>query len=223
MITATAGAGVNTITSIITAAAYKYGVAPWVALDVAQVESGLNPSAVGDNGTSFGLFQLHYGGQAGNMSVGQLENPYINADVGVKNMAAAYKKGAAAGLTGFALADYTATDSGHPGYAGPGNYAAYEQQLRSAYYSYNPTTSGSDPSQVSIPSQSTGTGAQSAGIPSGNDPISVIDSALQLKNFNILHPAQSMTQDAGAIGLRAVLVIIGLVVIIFGVAKLSRI
>lgn len=31
---------------------------------IVQYESGFNPVAVGDNGTSFGLFQLHVGGQA---------------------------------------------------------------------------------------------------------------------------------------------------------------
>lgn len=33
-------------------------------LSVAWMESGFNAGAVGDNGTSFGIFQLHYGGQA---------------------------------------------------------------------------------------------------------------------------------------------------------------
>ena len=42
--------------------AAKYGIDPLAAIAVAQVESQLNPRAVGDNGTSFGPFQLHQGG-----------------------------------------------------------------------------------------------------------------------------------------------------------------
>lgn len=43
-------------------AAKKYGVDDWVALSLAQGEGGLNYGSVGDNGTSFGPYQLHVGG-----------------------------------------------------------------------------------------------------------------------------------------------------------------
>ena len=46
---------------LITQLAQRYGVDPRAALAIASVEGGFNGS-VGDNGTSFGPFQLHEGG-----------------------------------------------------------------------------------------------------------------------------------------------------------------
>lgn len=47
------------VQSMIVNIAQQEGVDPSLALAVAQQESGFNPSAVGDNGKSFGLFQIH--------------------------------------------------------------------------------------------------------------------------------------------------------------------
>lgn len=47
------------IQSMIVNIAQQEGVDPSLALAVAQQESGFNPSAVGDGGKSFGLFQIH--------------------------------------------------------------------------------------------------------------------------------------------------------------------
>ena len=68
-----------TVQEAITQAANEYGVPVNLALATAQVESGLNPNAVGDNGTSFGLFQLHRGGELGSMSPQQAFDPLTNA------------------------------------------------------------------------------------------------------------------------------------------------
>jgi len=46
-------------------AAVARGIDPDVAVRVFNAESGLNPAAVGDRGTSFGVPQLHYGGGLG--------------------------------------------------------------------------------------------------------------------------------------------------------------
>lgn len=46
----------------IISASRKYHVDPWVALAIAHGEGGFNYGEVGDNGTSFGPFQLHEGG-----------------------------------------------------------------------------------------------------------------------------------------------------------------
>jgi hypothetical protein len=42
--------------------AAQYNVPDPIWEDIVQMESGYNPNAVGDQGTSFGLFQLHQGG-----------------------------------------------------------------------------------------------------------------------------------------------------------------
>lgn len=47
------------VQSMIVNIAQQEGVDPSLALAVAQQESGFNPSAVGDGGKSFGLFQIH--------------------------------------------------------------------------------------------------------------------------------------------------------------------
>ena len=49
---------IQTVTSV----AEQEGVSPALALAIMMQESAGNPQAVGDGGTSFGLFQLHEGG-----------------------------------------------------------------------------------------------------------------------------------------------------------------
>lgn len=70
----------SSITDIIAQVAQSKGVNPNLAIATAEVESGLNPQAVGDQGTSFGLFQLHRGGELGNLSVAQAFDPFTNAN-----------------------------------------------------------------------------------------------------------------------------------------------
>lgn len=72
----------------ILAAAAEYGVPGNLALAVAQQESGLNPTAVGDGGTSFGLYQLHQGGELGNLTPAQAFDPTTNADVALSELGA---------------------------------------------------------------------------------------------------------------------------------------
>lgn len=73
------GHGAQNVVSNIIAAAQHYGLDPAVALATAMHESGLNPHAIGDKGTSFGLFQLHKGGELGKMTAGQAFDPMTNA------------------------------------------------------------------------------------------------------------------------------------------------
>lgn len=66
----TAGGGSPVVASgsvpdMIRASAAKYGIDPDTALRVAQSEGGFSPALGGDHGTSFGPFQLHYGGGMG--------------------------------------------------------------------------------------------------------------------------------------------------------------
>lgn len=48
-----------TITDYIATEALIIGVDPQMAIGVAKAESGLNPKAIGDRGTSRGLYQIH--------------------------------------------------------------------------------------------------------------------------------------------------------------------
>lgn len=216
------GASANAATSAIISAAQKYGVAAWVALDIAQEESGLNPNAIGDNGTSFGLFQLHWGGQGTGYTAQQLLNPQTNADIGVKNLASAYNTATARGLTGWSLLDYVATDSGHPGYGGPGAYPSYENGLHAIYNGNGGTAQTGGSSGGSGSGSSAQAPNSPLSIPSGSDPITVLNNAMKIKSFDITKPINSLTQDAGAIGLRAFLVIAGLCCVIFGMVAIVR-
>lgn len=90
----------------IQAQAQAIGVDPALAIAIAQHESGLDPNAQGDwtiggdpNGvivpahtpgalpTSFGLFQLHEGGELGQLTPQQAYNPALNASVALQNVA----------------------------------------------------------------------------------------------------------------------------------------
>jgi hypothetical protein len=203
------------IIDIISQTADKYHVPRVAALAIAYEESGFDPRNVGDNGTSFGLFQLHYGGQADGYTPDQLFDPQTNADIGIRNMQQAAQEAQRLGLTGWDMVDYIATHSGHPGYGGPGHYPAYESALRHAY---DVVTKGNyaDASGGTGGTGSEGDGSQPRSAPRGNDPIDVVNKALQIQGFDIFHPVNSIAQDAVAISLRAVLVIVGIICIIFG-------
>ena len=53
-------------------------VDPVLAVTVALLESGLDPHAIGDYMTSFGLFQLHEGGELGSMTAEEAFDPVLN-------------------------------------------------------------------------------------------------------------------------------------------------
>ncbi len=82
------GGGDPAVLNALARAAQDAGVPYNVALAVAMAESGLNPRAVGDGGTSFGLFQLHQGGELGDMSKEQAFDPYTNALTALRQFAA---------------------------------------------------------------------------------------------------------------------------------------
>lgn len=67
------------VVATIQAVAKQLGVDPNLALATAYQESKFNPTAVGDRGTSFGLFQLHQGGELGSMTPQQAFDPARNA------------------------------------------------------------------------------------------------------------------------------------------------
>lgn len=79
------------IETVIIDSARRHGVDPYLAVATAEVESALNPAAEGDpvagRPTSFGLFQLHQGGELGTLTVAQAEDPATNADVALAVLA----------------------------------------------------------------------------------------------------------------------------------------
>lgn len=113
---------INTVDPI----ASRYGVPTFIWETVAEVESGMNPRQVGDNGTSFGLFQLHRGGQLNNLTPAQAADPATNANAAMPAIAKAWKD-LSGGIGGPAYANGTqysgtknwwylfAVESGHPG------------------------------------------------------------------------------------------------------------
>jgi hypothetical protein len=97
----------TTIAQTVADVAQQFGVPPEVALAVAYHESNLNPTATGDRGffrdgqfvadpsgppTSFGLYQLHQGGELGKLSQSAAFDSYTNASVAVPVIAQARKK-----------------------------------------------------------------------------------------------------------------------------------
>ena len=109
------------------------GVPSSVWAPITAVESGGNPNAVGDSGTSFGELQLHIdGGQGTGYAISDLLNPVENVAIGGPPIAAAYQKGKQKGLSGFSLTEFVAANSGHP--SDTGNMpSGYKNALQDAY------------------------------------------------------------------------------------------
>jgi hypothetical protein len=81
-----AGNQAGTVADIITSVADTQGVDPTAAQADAWHESGMRPTAVGDGGTSFGLYQLHEGGELDDLPgptladrIAQADDPATNA------------------------------------------------------------------------------------------------------------------------------------------------
>lgn len=98
------GSQVNDVMQIVINEAIKNGIDPLIALALAKAESSLNPNAIGDNGHSVGLFQLHDQGQGAGQSVAQRQDPRHNAGQFLAAHAALYKQLVAEGLAGDQLA-----------------------------------------------------------------------------------------------------------------------
>jgi len=103
------------IETIIDTEALKYHVDPRLALAYILNESGGNPYAIGDQGTSFGLAQLHRGGELGSLTPQQAFNPQTNLDV--------------------SLSEVRGIEQSQPGLTDPGAIAAAAQRPanRAAY------------------------------------------------------------------------------------------
>lgn len=102
------------VVPIITSVAQGDGVDPVLAVADAVHESGLNPGEVGDNGTSVGLYQLHWGGELNALgadfqtAAAAASNPQTNA--------------------GVALAQFAAVEQANPSITDPGQIAALAER-----------------------------------------------------------------------------------------------
>ena len=83
---------------MITSSADKYGVNRSLLAQIIKCESGSNPNAVGDHGTSFGLVQIHLPAHP-NITKEQALDPEFSTDylakqisIGNANMWSCYKK-----------------------------------------------------------------------------------------------------------------------------------
>lgn len=123
------------IIGIIEQVANQQGVSPATAVATSSVETGgsFNPNDVGDNGTSFGLFQLHKGGELGSLTPQQAFNPTTNATVALSHMAAVQAQNP--NLSPGALA----AAAQRP--ANPAAYASEVNALVAQYGGSSPTTS----------------------------------------------------------------------------------
>lgn len=116
------------------------GVPAFIWKSIMQTESGGNASIIGDNGTSYGLFQLHQGGGLGDgYAPSQLLDPVVNSEIVAQSMGELTKEGQAKGLTDYNLLQYVAYNGGWPTHAGVGalNYdpvvKSYEPKLQASY------------------------------------------------------------------------------------------
>ncbi|MFS8352314.1 invasion protein [Bacillus nitratireducens] len=104
---------------IIGEVAKRYDIPEWIPLSIADHETKLNRKAIGDNGTSFGLFQLHRGGLApASLSEESLMDSQNNAKIAITNMVKSYERGVKKGLKDWELLKYVANTSGWPGNLG---------------------------------------------------------------------------------------------------------
>ncbi|HEY3923792.1 MAG TPA: transglycosylase SLT domain-containing protein [Acidothermaceae bacterium] len=148
--------GIDQIRTIIDTTAQALGVPPALAEADAIQESGMNPYAVGDSGTSFGEFQLHEGGELGNLpgtlAQQKLEafDPATNAAVALREMAAVYKQNPNADPGAIAAAAER-----------PANQTAYAAAVDKILAGGNQTPGGSSSSSSTSTSSS---GVESAGL-----------------------------------------------------------
>jgi len=85
---------------------------------IAQQESGFNPSAIGDNGTSFGIFQLHKGGQLPaqyDSNPQAVLDPTLNATIAMPDIAKAWSDLGPQFNDTITWWESFASQSGHPG------------------------------------------------------------------------------------------------------------
>lgn len=76
----------QTVESMITLSAEKYAVERRVLARLLNCESGLNPRAIGDNGTSFGIAQFHHPERDWGITVEQAFDPEFAIDLTARSI-----------------------------------------------------------------------------------------------------------------------------------------
>lgn len=121
--------------AVIAKYARQFGLDPAAVLAYALEESSAKYGAVGDHGTSFGPFQAHIGGAAGNRTP-QAASAWANSPQGLIQMMGMMARGGARGLKGDAAvrAIYAGFGKGTPAAIprGLARYAEAAQELRQA-------------------------------------------------------------------------------------------
>lgn len=117
------------------------GVDPTTLLTTALIESGGNPRAVGDNGSSFGLFQLHQGGRltAAGLTPEQAYDPYTNASASARE----FRTFADKGLKGAELAYAAQRPADRTGYIN--RYNQTQEQARRLLAQYGGSADSGTP------------------------------------------------------------------------------
>ena len=188
------------------------GVPDFIWKSIMETESKGNADAIGDNGTSYGLFQLHQGGGQGDgYSPAQLLDPINNSVIAALSMGAVTKQGQAKGLTGYDLLQYVAYNGGWPTHAGRGalNYdpvvKAYEPKLQASYATV------------------TGGGGGGSVVTGGTSSMTGVANNLE-GNLKKLATVQSGTDILGAptrIGIMVVIAGLGLIFVLVGSKMLA--
>lgn len=124
------------VINVVDPIARLYGVPTGIWETVVQVESGFNPQAVGDNGTSFGLFQLHQGGQLGNLTEQQAFDPATNARTALPSIAAAWRQLKGGNPNTLSFWQQFASISGHPAQNGNIYDSAVQNEADQLYAAY---------------------------------------------------------------------------------------
>lgn len=139
----------NQVAQLIRAYARKYGIDPRAALAVASVEGGIKWGAVGDQGSSYGPFQLHRGGALGSHSAA-----WANSPAGIEYALRSMARSGAKGLSGRAAIEAIVRNFERP--AAPG---AEIQRALSAYGAVPAGSAGQAPSMGGAISTPTAPGA----------------------------------------------------------------
>lgn len=148
------------IVQLITQIAQQHGADPAAMLATARVESGLNPRAVGDGGTSFGLYQHHIGGAGGRTR--ESAQRYFDPVASITERAKQFARLGIRGGKGAAALQRPADPSGYA--------RKVDAALRGAGASLNAPVSASNAPAASAPGAGSGNREAAIGMLFADDP-----------------------------------------------------